>query len=300
MAMSLNIEGAKRADMFSIPPENIVIPGLDTNDEVSIIQRARIKKPVSEADIANVMMCGVLEPVLLEKVDANTFKLLDGMQRVKRARLANERLKKAGGAPLLVNCVIEKNVDELRRYAVQISANKFRSDVEDRLEAEQAWTLINVNKLDVKDVATMFGRTPQTIGNWLKEHGFSGAVKEAVASGEIPKTAARAIASNPEAAAKAPEIIAEAKKIADNKSGPKRKGRVSVTDMKKAIEKVVPKGPKTLFDAPSKQEVRAILASSMVVDAPNDAIEMAMWMLGDGPEPKWVTEGKKKEQKKAG
>jgi hypothetical protein len=97
---------AKRGNLFLVPPEDITIIGLDTEDgpEHPLFDE-RVLLPVDEALARNIAIHGVIEPVVIRKNGDDVIEVIDGRQRVRSARLANERLEAEGKEPVLVPVV---------------------------------------------------------------------------------------------------------------------------------------------------------------------------------------------------
>jgi hypothetical protein len=147
---------------------------------------------------------------------------------------------------------------------------------------EEAWTLINVNAYDPKDVAVMMGVTIPTLNAWLLDKSFGTAIKAELADGTIEKTAARALAAMPTDLQT--RVLDAAKKAGGKKKG-KRAGKVSVRDVTAAARAV-----KTGFHAPTKSELVSLMGSEQALKMPAPAFEALQWVLGRGDKPKWAGE----------
>lgn len=106
-----------RRNTFLLAPESpsIVIVGLDTQDGDSHpLYDTRIHKPLREATVIDILLNGVIEPVIVTKgrkcapllsgeaVPAEAALVVDGRGRVMHAREANRRLLAAGSVPIRV------------------------------------------------------------------------------------------------------------------------------------------------------------------------------------------------------
>ena len=278
--MKINVEGSKFRDAFAIPPELLVIPGLDNEKTVRPYMRARLLKPISPEFIANIRRYGVIQPVVLEQIDKSTFEVVAGSRRVRAARLVNKENAKDRMEPILVTCIIRTKLDDAFRSGVMISENENREDVENEGKIEEAWTLINVNAYDPADVAVMMGVTLPTLNAWLLDRTFDTHVKTALAEGVIEKTSARALAIMPKDLQA--KVLDAAKKISTKKRG-KRAGKVSVRDVSRAAAAI-----KTGVSAPTKTELLTLMGSEIAFRAPPAALEALQWVLGHGPRPQWA------------
>lgn len=289
--MKIGIEGSTRADLFRVSPESIYIPGLDPHPETGEVEplenfspyhRLRIKKPLDEDLIASLMEHGHMQPVLTEKPlrNNNTFlSTLDGVQRIRNGRVANQRLVKRGDKPNLVEITVETDVTPERRLSLMMGSNILRTDEEDSAHAEMAWWMLKVKKMDVGTVAGLFRKKKSTINQWMMDYGFSDEIKAELQSGTMEKTTARIVASMPKG--KQAAVIMEAKKSAAKKTGT-RKDKVSVRDVLKASQKI-----STGFTAPSKMEMLAVIREGI----PDDAMEVLLWATGQGPMPAFLERG---------
>ena len=281
----IELEGHAKKDAFGVDPEQVYVPGLDKHpitgevEEVSPYQKRRLAIPLDEKMIASLMADGHQQVVLCEKpIPSNHsfFSVLDGVQRIRNGREANDRLEKKGLPRNKVLIYIETKVDELRRFSVMTTGNTLRTDASDQDNAEMAHWLIHVKHYDLGDVARWFGKTRQTINAWLSDLGFTDDLKAAVTDGSMSKTVARTIAAMP--AEKQKKVIEEVKSASASKAG-SRKGKVSVRDAIRASKKL-----DVGFVAPTVQEQVAVIRQ----DLPPKVLETLLWTTGQGPMPSFL------------
>jgi ParB family chromosome partitioning protein len=185
---------AKRTSAFNFDPDDLIIIGIDTDDdETHHLYDERIKRKgyVSEAMIKNVQSMGVIETISVTKV-GNQAVVVDGRRRVLAARKANKRLKKRGEEPLLVPALIKKG-DEEGLMGVLISGNEHRLDDDPITRAEKAQRLKDRGRNNVQ-IGLYFGVSGTSVGNWLKVLDCVSVVKNAVRSGDISMSAALELA----------------------------------------------------------------------------------------------------------
>lgn len=172
----------------------------------------------TEAEVRNVDAYGVIEPIVIAKLD-DVPTVVDGRQRVHRARLANIARKARGEPPISIECKVARlkagRLDEL-----MIAANEVR-----RKEEAPAARLAKLQRLlargvSIEDAAVVFGLGAQTLKGWLS---FADRavpeLRKAVESGVVSMSAAVTIARRPateqaEALAKAPTPTARAARSA--------------------------------------------------------------------------------------
>lgn len=189
-------EGRGRGQYWNLDPdEDLTIIGLDTEDgEEHELYDERIKKPLKEATIVNMMSIGVQVAVKVRKVKVDgkiRTEVVDGRGRTRHAREANRRLRKAGDPPLFVPCVVEKGGEE-HMANVMISLNEHREADETVVKAKKAARLLG-RGYDLGQVANSFGVTKTAIGNWIKLLECTPKVVKAVTDGKISASAAVAL-----------------------------------------------------------------------------------------------------------
>jgi ParB family chromosome partitioning protein len=91
----------RRLNAFAVDPDNLIIIGLDTDDGPEHpLYDERVKLPLDESTVLNIMAIGVKEPVLVRKTDGNP-EVVDGRRRTMHAREANRRLRELGEKTLI-------------------------------------------------------------------------------------------------------------------------------------------------------------------------------------------------------
>lgn len=181
---------AKRGNLWQFDPNDLVIIGLDTRDDSSHeLWDERIKLPLEESMILNLMAIGVKETVTVRKNAHGKHEVVDGRRRVMHAREANARLKKLGEPLMYVPVLIEAG-DETHLNSVAIALNEIRRDDDTITKAEKCIRLLHRNGGDTKAAAVAFGVTTASVKNWVRIAELTPKVKRAVAAGEISASAA--------------------------------------------------------------------------------------------------------------
>ena len=176
-------------------PDDLLIVGLDTEDgEENALFDQRIFLQENEALIRNIMIYGVQQPVLCRE-EAGALYVVDGRQRVRAARVAAKRQDEAGEFVVKVPVLIAKG-DDSRMHGIMVSANEIRESDEILGKALKASRMLDLVG-DITEVGIAFGRSEQTIRNWLSLAGADPDIHDAVRSGKVSASAAIELANLP-------------------------------------------------------------------------------------------------------
>lgn len=183
----------KRETLYRVDPETLTIIGVDTKDGPEHqLWDERIKLPLEESMVKNIMALGVREPVIVVvegKGDERRAVVVDGRRRVMHCREANKRLAKQGEPLLQIPLVAEKGMSESDQMMLAASLNDIRTDDPVIVKAAKA-ARMKVRGASYEDIALAFGVEPQTVAMWVNINGLSDQVKKAVTEGRIKPTAA--------------------------------------------------------------------------------------------------------------
>lgn len=211
MTKELIAQHEGRGNTFRVWPEHLQIVGLDTKDGPEHpLWDERIKMPIDESMVLSIMAHGVLQTVKVAVYDGVPV-VIDGRQRVRAARLANERLK-ASGEPL-VSVRVEgengKKISEERLATAMVALNEIRRPDDVLVKASKAERMF-ARGLTIPQIALAFGVTAQCVRDWQQLAALAPAVRKAVRDGLISAHAAAALADLPteEQVAKLEEILA--------------------------------------------------------------------------------------------
>jgi len=181
---SLNAKGKKDAYMFD--PEDLVL----VTDEKSPLWDERVNLPVNEALVQNMMHApdgipqGVLEPITaVRNQETGKVEVVVGRQRVKAAREANKRLKKAGLETIRVPAMMRRT-NAHGAMGILISENEHRQDDTPIGKAKKAQRYLDLGR-DTKEVAVLFGISEGSVKNLLSLLDAPAAVRNAVEAGKI-------------------------------------------------------------------------------------------------------------------
>lgn len=181
----------------SVTPDRLTIVGLDTGDgEEHPLFDTRIHLPVDENLVRNIMVYGVLLPVLVRR-EAGALLVVDGRQRVRAAREASRRLRESGFVAVSVPIKEQRGADGFVA-GVMVSANEIRRNDEALDKAAKAVRLLALTN-DIDAVCQAFGRSETTIRNWLSVMEADPVVHTAIRAGELTMTAAVELARFPRA-----------------------------------------------------------------------------------------------------
>lgn len=273
---TLEIEGAGKTDLHLIPPEHLVVIGLDTKDgpEHPLFDE-RVSLPIDPAMVKNVCHFGIMENVVVCR-DGKRFLVIAGRQRVRWAREANKILAKEGATLLRVPTVLRGGTEK-ERFGLMITENECRQDDEILTKAAKCSRFIAMGNTEA-DASLAFGVTLQQVKNWLLLCDVSAPVKKAVESGKISASAAIKLA--PLAAAdqktKLEEILKDAtegKKVSvskvEAKIGKKKKKR------KKEDDKPTTEQLESIFE-----HLDALNAKKRLTGKTEGLFDAVAWVLG--------------------
>ena len=182
-------------EIHYVDPQSVTIIGLDTEDNESHpLFDERVFSPVEETLVRNIQVYGVQQPVIVREIDGVTA-VVDGRQRTRATREAARRAVEAGEVPpKLPICSIK--ADDKRVQGIMVSTNELRRDDDILVKAAKAQRHLDLVG-DIEEVAIAFGRTSQTIRQWLSLLEADSRLHSAVRAGKIAATAACDLAKRP-------------------------------------------------------------------------------------------------------
>jgi ParB family chromosome partitioning protein len=218
---SLNAKGKRDAYMFD--PDDLVL----VTDEASPLYDERIDLPIDEALVLNIMFVpagggapqGVLEPInAMRNTETGKVEVIDGRQRVKAAREANKRLRKAGLEPVWVPAMLKKTTGH-GAMGMLISSNEHRQNDTPLGRAKKMQRYIDLGR-DEAEISVLFGISQASVKNQLSLLDAPAAVRNAVEAGKISTSDGYKLAKLEPAEAK--EKVAELVEHAPRTPGKKR------------------------------------------------------------------------------
>lgn len=222
---------AKRETMYRVDPDTLTIIGLDTTDGPEHpLWDERIKLPLDESMVLNIMEFGVREPVIVVvqgKGDDRIAAVVDGRRRVMHNREANKRLVKVGGKPHQTPLIAEKGMSESEQMLLSVSLNEIRKDDPVMVKAAKA-ARMKARGNSYAEIAIAFGVETQTVALWVNINSLTDTVKKSVNEGRITPTAAGALAGlTPEKQKETlTELLAEAETSGKKPTVDQVKGKV--------------------------------------------------------------------------
>jgi ParB family transcriptional regulator, chromosome partitioning protein len=182
------------SNILYVDPNEIVIIGLDEEEEGNVLNDERAQKDVSEALVRNIMFYGILQPVNVRQ-EAGRYFVVDGRQRVKAAREAARRQQSAGEVQVKVPCLIRQS-DDMTVAGIMVSSNEIRSADAVLVKAKKAARLLSMHG-DIQAVALTFGRSVKTVENWMLLVQAAPEIHQAIETGKISANVGIDIARKP-------------------------------------------------------------------------------------------------------
>jgi ParB-like chromosome segregation protein Spo0J len=192
------------------PIVELFIPGIDGEPEFPTLnQRWRSVEEIDETDVLDVMENGVIEPLIIRKRKDGRGEVIDGRQRGRWARIANERLVSEGAPPHRLRCILQdkSTTTEVVAQRKMMSANYHRVDPSVMQKSEDAWNRCallgetdpqSVSLATLKQVAVTMRCSPNAVRNYLKLQLLVPEVQAMAAKREITLNALVALAGMPE------------------------------------------------------------------------------------------------------
>ena len=178
------LDGASRKDLFCVLPEALTL----VTDEQHPLYDSRVKNPLDEKLVLNVMHEGIIQPISCKREGDNIL-VAAGRQRVRAAIEANKRLKAAGKELIKVPIVIRQGNEKVM-FGIMISENELRRDDDPLTKSDKLVRYQQITQAGDEEAAVVFGVDVQTVKNWQKLKGCVVDVRKAVERGQIPATAA--------------------------------------------------------------------------------------------------------------
>lgn len=254
----------KRGTAFFFNPNDLVIVGLDTKEgKENPLYDERVKMPVQDSLVKNIMAYGIIQPVVIVKQGESAM-VVDGRQRVRAARRANEIFAERGQEPIMVPAVLRRGEDGLL-MGVSLSANENRQGDDPIVQAAKIQRFLDLGRNE-EEAAVVFGVTVQTITNRLKLLECAPTVRNAVKDGRLSASAALELSGLPSE---------------DQKSALTKMIEEGKTTAKAAKTAKASNGngkPATL----GKKTIRKVLVEAQQKDVlTSEFVRGAMWAIGD-------------------
>lgn len=180
---------------FHGSPDDVIIIGLDTEHK-SVLEHPlydgdRNAMPLKAETIQNFVMLGCVEPAIVQREDIGLV-VVDGRQRVKYLRAANEQRKELGLSPYTLPVVL--NTDADRGLLLAESLNTHRWGDEILTKAHRALGM-ETKGIKMEDMRNAFGGISEsTVKNFVRLAQSDKKVQEALRDGLISPAAAYTLA----------------------------------------------------------------------------------------------------------
>src|SRR5271170_1884198 len=176
---------AGKTNLLLLDPESVKL----VTDKKHPLYDERVNLPISESLVKNIMVHGVLEPIIIRKNPENgDGEVVAGRQRTKATREANKRLDKEGREKIMLPATVRRG-EEAGLVGIMASENAIREGDSPTDRAEKMQRLLNMGKTE-DEVGVYFGVTKATVKNSLTVLECSAPVRKAVDDGQINVTAA--------------------------------------------------------------------------------------------------------------
>ncbi len=171
-----------------LPPEELVIIGLDTDDgKEHPLHDLKIRIPLTEEFIQNVDEHGIFTPIKVRK-NGDLAEVVFGRNRVRAAREVNKRRRKRGDPELRVPCT-KVEAEDKRLMAISFAENAARRAPDPIDEARDMQRLASQG-YDEGEVAVHFACSKQKVRKRLALLCLATPVINAVRSGQIAASSA--------------------------------------------------------------------------------------------------------------
>lgn len=187
---STDVYGAAgKTNVLLLEPEKLKL----ITDEDHPLYDERVHLPVDDSLVKNIMVNGVIEPIVIRKNTENgDIEVVVGRQRTKATIEANKRLDKAGLEKILIPATVRRGEDAALA-GVMVSENEIRKGDSPIIRAKKMNRLIAMGKSE-EEIGVFFGVSKATVKNTVGVLDCCAAVRKAVDDGEINVTAAYGLA----------------------------------------------------------------------------------------------------------
>jgi ParB family chromosome partitioning protein len=175
---------AGREEIFLVDPSKLTV----ITDAKHPLYDPRVERPFEEAMVKNIMVNGVIEPLIVKKDGEASLVVIDGRQRRVNAIEANRRFAEQGIAILKVPCRLRKG-DDKALFGVMIGSNEIRSNDELYEKITKAKRSLDMGYTN-EEIAVQFGVHLRTVENWMAYLDCTASVQKAVREGTLTMTAA--------------------------------------------------------------------------------------------------------------
>jgi ParB family chromosome partitioning protein len=213
----MKIENTTRGEIFwmNADDKRLVV----VTDKQHRLYDSRVELPVDPAMVASISdpKIGILEPVIVRNV-GGTYEVVEGRQRVKAARAAQEQVK---GRVIRVPLIVRSSCNDASAASMSAIANNQRTEETATQKGERVKVLLETGH-SKDEVCSIFGVGWQTISGWVAI-AESPETSAALEAGTVTATEAAKIAKskNPVAKLQEPKVKPEGRVriVIERKSG---------------------------------------------------------------------------------
>lgn len=185
-----------RGELLYFDPEVLVV----VTDPSHTLWDERVKLPIDERLVTSIMSVGIIEPIVFRRNGEDDkgqaiAEVVDGRQRVRAARIANQRLREIGADPVRVPAVLRLGGDS-DLFGVTITANEIRQNDTPLVRAKKLGRYLAGGRT-LEEAAVTFGTTTTTLKTLLALLDCHDAVQKAVEAGKIGITHAKMLSAFP-------------------------------------------------------------------------------------------------------
>lgn len=191
--------------MLSFRPDKLTI----VTDPAHPLYDERHALPFDEPTVRNMMVYGVLEPIIVTRdPDTGAVLVVDGRQRVKNAAEANRRLEAEGRSTILVPATTRKGDSASTMMGVMVATNQLRQADPPLVIAAKMQRMKALGQ-DDEAVSVAFGCNRKTVEGYLSLLDCAKPVQKAIEQGYLGVTDAKYMArlTPAQQASKVEEII---------------------------------------------------------------------------------------------
>jgi hypothetical protein len=189
------------------PHEDLFIPGVDGVPEFPrLVQKWRAKETIDPTDIESVIAHGVMQAIRVRKRKDGKAEVIDGRQRVRWARVANDQLR-AEGVPenrlIKVPGINDMDRDESVAVRKMAALNYHRVDPNLMQRSDDSWQMIKdmgesdptaVSKSSLQAAASEMRCSINTVRNYVALQLLIPMAQDVAATGGLPLNALVALA----------------------------------------------------------------------------------------------------------
>jgi len=221
---------SSKGNLLFFDPDALTI----VEDPSHALYDERVNMELDDKKIKNVMLVGVLEPIIVRKNGVREdgtpiVEVVAGRQRVRWAREANKLLEAEGKEKIRVPAVARKG-EEKELFGVSVSENEIRQNDDNMTRAYKAKRFMDMG-YTLKETALWMGKSDTTVKNLLTLLDCAPETQNAVREGKLSiQAAVKMAALPPEDQKNTVEEIKEEIKEKEKKGSSRKSGGKSTNE----------------------------------------------------------------------